>query len=179
MNDQVKLSETVFRDVSAADEKAIETLLLSVYPSKMEARLVHKLRHCGALILEQVAVSADGSILGHVAYSRVTNTTIGQNQASQVACLAPVSVRPDMQRQGVGTTLVKASLQKLAELNEDLVLVLGPPSYFPKFGFDPELAKLVRGPYAGAAFMALALTGSGARNLPIDVSLATPFEDFE
>lgn len=179
MTGDIKASDIFVRDVVAADEAAIQALLLDVYPSDMEARLVHKLRHCGALVLEQVAVAPDGSVLGHVAYSRVTNTTIGRNQASQIACLAPVSVLPGVQRQGVGSKIIETSLKRLAEQQEDLVLVLGPPSYFSKFGFDPQLAKKVRGPYVGAAFMAAPLTDAGARHLPVDVAFATPFEDFE
>jgi len=167
------------RDVTRADEAAVRDLLNAAFPSGMEARLVHALRHCGALVLEQVAVDADGTVLGHVAYSRVTPAAIGRGQGMQVACLAPVSVRPDRQHKGIGTTLTRVSLEKLKEIGEDLVLVLGPPSYFPRFGFDAELAKKVQGPYAGAAFMALALTDAGSRDLPIEVALATPFEEFE
>ncbi|MDN3721814.1 hypothetical protein QW131_28170 [Roseibium salinum] len=59
------------------------------------------------------------------------------------------------------------------------MLVLGPPTYYPRFGFDAALARKVQGPYAGDAFMALALTDAGERNLPIEVAFATPFEEFE
>lgn len=179
MSEQMTGSDLVIGELTPADEAAVRELLLAVYPSEMEARLVHKLRHCGALVLEQVAVDGRGAIVGHVAYSRVTNAAIGPGQAIQVACLAPVSVQPAVQRQGVGSSLIRDSLKRLSELDEDLVLVLGPPAYFPRFGFDPELAKKVHGPYAGAAFMALALTDAGNKNLPIEVAFATPFEEFE
>ncbi|XYK82517.1 MAG: GNAT family N-acetyltransferase [Labrenzia sp.] len=179
MNKDGTTSGITIRELTPADEKAVEALLLSVYPSDMEARLVHKLRHCGALVLEQVAAASDGAILGHIAFSRVTNTTIGANQAVQVACLAPVSIRADEQRKGIGSRLIGSSMERLGELQEDLVLVLGPPSYFPRFGFDAELAKKVHGPYAGAAFMAAPLTEAGSNNLPIEVTFATPFEEFE
>ena len=61
----------------------------------------------------------------------------------------------------------------------DLVLVLGPPSYYPRFGFDAGLARQVTAPYAGAAFQALALTPAARAALPIEVTFATPFEAFE
>jgi len=167
------------RDFAPADEGAVKDLITAAFPSGREARLVHTLRHCGALVLEQVAIDENGRIVGHVAYSRVTPAAIGPGQAMQIACLAPVSVRPEMQHKGVGTTLTRVSLEKLKECGEQLVLVLGPPAYFPRFGFDAELAKQVRGPYAGGAFMALALSDDCLRNLPIEVAFATPFEDFE
>lgn len=167
------------RDVAPQDETAVGNLLRSAFPSDSEARLVHKLRHCGALVLEQVAVQNDGAIVGHVAYSRVTPAAIGPGQGLQVACLAPVSVSPDHQKTGIGTALIEASLKRLTELGEDLVLVLGPPWFFPRFGFDPELARKVQGPYAGAAFMAMALSDAGSKDLPIEVAFATPFQEFE
>lgn len=179
MSDDTTAGDLTVRDVEARDEAAVRDLVAAAFPSDMEARLVEKLRHCGALVLEQVAVNADGTLLGHVAYSRVTPAAIGSGQGLQVACLAPVSVWPEKQRQGVGSALITASLEKLKALGEDLVLVLGPPSYYPRFGFDPVLARKVQGPYAGDAFMALALTEAGSRDLPIEVAFATPFEEFE
>ncbi|MEM8701874.1 MAG: N-acetyltransferase [Pseudomonadota bacterium] len=179
MSDDTHAGKLTFRDVEAQDETAVRKLVAAAFPSDMEARLVEKLRHCGALVLEQIAENADGKMLGHIAYSRVTPAAIGPGQGLQVACLAPVSVWPEEQRQGIGSALITASLQRLKELGEDLVLVLGPPSYYPRFGFDPVLARKVQGPYAGDAFMALALTEAGSRDLPIEVAFATPFEEFE
>lgn len=167
------------RNVTQADESEIRDLISAAFPSDREARLVNTLRHCGALVLEQVALDETKRIVGHVAYSRVTPAAIGAGQAMQIACLAPVSVLPDKQNKGIGTTLTRVSLEALKENGEDLVLVLGPPAFFPRFGFDAELAQKVQGPYAGAAFMALALTDAGTRDLPIEVAFATPFQEFE
>ena len=167
------------RDFAARDESAVQSLVTAAFPSDLEARLVDKLRHCGALVLEQVAVNREQEIVGHVAYSRVTPAAIGAGQALSVSCLAPVSVWPAQQHKGIGSTLIAESLKSLKERGEDLVLVLGPPSYYPRFGFDPALARQVKAPYAGDAFMALALTEAGRLDLPIEVAFATPFEEFE
>ncbi|WP_068416907.1 N-acetyltransferase [Labrenzia sp. OB1] len=179
MTNAAGTSNLTFRDVTPADESVVKDLLEAAFPSDMEARLVHKLRHCGALVLEQVAADGKDNVQGHVAYSRVTPAAIGRAQGLQVACLAPVAVWPDRQRTGIGSALITASLEKLKGMGEDLVLVLGYPGYYPRFGFDPVLARKVQGPYAGDAFMALALTEAGSRDLPIEVAFATPFEEFE
>jgi putative acetyltransferase len=179
MSDAVEAPDLTIRNVTPNDEIAVRDLVTAAFPSDMEARLVHTLRHCGALVLEQVAVDGTGKIVGHVAYSRVTPAAIGPGQGMQIACLAPVSVWPDRQKSGIGSALIRASLERLKDLGEDLVLVLGPPAYYPRFGFDPVLARKVRGPYAGDAFMALALTEAGSRDLPIEVAFATPFQEFE
>ncbi len=179
MSKTATAAKLTIRDVTSDDEAVVRDLVASAFPSDMEARLVHTLRHCGALVLEQVAVDGKGKVVGHVAYSRVTPAAIGPGQGLHVSCLAPVSVWPDRQRSGIGSALITASLEKLKGLGEDLVLVLGPPSYYPRFGFDPALARKVHGPYAGDAFMALALTDAGTGDLPIEVAFATPFEEFE
>ena len=179
MNAAIDASALEIRPVAPADEAVVKALVTAAFNQETEARLVHTLRHCGALVLEQVAVTPEGKMVGHVAYSRVTPAGVGAGQDLSIACLAPISVWPELQRQGIGSALISASLETMKDLGEDLVLVLGPPAYYPRFGFDADLAKKVQGPYAGAAFMALALTDAGRRDLPVEVSFATPFEEFE
>ncbi|MCC4244343.1 GNAT family N-acetyltransferase [Stappia indica] len=169
--------EPAIRPATPADEADISLVTASAFGQEGEARLVDELRSCGALVLELVAVDRDGRIVGHVAFSRVTGAGAGHRLA--ISCLAPVSVSPDRQRGGVGSALIRAGITALREQGEDLVLVLGPPAYYPRFGFDAELAKKVAAPYAGAAFQALALTEAARAALPIEVTFATPFEAFE
>ncbi|WP_349359378.1 N-acetyltransferase [Stappia sp.] len=171
------LPEPVIRPVAEGDAGAIALLLAAAFGQDTEARLVAELRGCGALVMERVAVDPDGTIDGYVAFSRVTGA--GPAHRLAISCLAPVAVRPDRQRTGIATMLLEASLRELADRDEDLVLVLGPPAFFPRFGFDAELAKKVRAPYAGAFFQALALTDAARAALPIEVSFATPFQAFD
>lgn len=109
MTQAAEAAGLAIRNVTSDDEASVRELVTAAFPSDMEARLVHTLRHCGALVLEQVAVDADGRIVGHIAYSRVTPAAIGPGQGMQVVCLAPVSVWPDLQKTGIGSALIKAS----------------------------------------------------------------------
>jgi len=179
MSDHFEPEKLIVRAVEPADELGVRELVTAAFDQSTEAGLVHKLRHCGALVLELVAVTDRGRILGHVAFSRVTPTNIGAGQELKISCLAPVSVWPEFQRQGIGSRVIRAGLDQLKDLGEDLVLVLGPPAYFPRFGFDPALAREVRAPYAGDAFQAVALTDAVEADLPIEVAFATPFQEFE
>lgn len=169
--------EPEIRPATPADEADIAMVIATAFGQEGEARLVNELRSCGALVLEQVAVDRDGRVVGHIAFSRVTGAGAGHRLA--ISCLAPISVSPDRQRGGIGAVLIRAGIDALREAGEDLVLVLGPPAYYPRFGFDAELAKKVAGPYAGAAFQALALSEAAVSALPIEVTFATPFEAFE
>lgn len=179
MSDGIDATKLIVRPFAAADEMGVKELVTAAFGQDTEAGLVHRLRHCGALVLELVATTAHGRLLGHVAFSRVSTTDVGPGRDLIICCMAPVSVWPEFQRQGIGSLLIETGLEKLKEQGEDLVLVLGPPSYYPRFGFDPVLAQKVKAPYAGDAFMAKALTEAGQNDLPVEVSLATPFEEFE
>ncbi len=169
--------EPAIRAVTPGDHDAVSTLITAAFGQDAEARLVRDLRSCGALVLERLAEERDGRIVGHVAFSRVTGN--GQAHRLAISCMAPVSVSPDRQRSGIGSALIRAGIGALRDAGEDLVLVLGPPDYYPRFGFDAELAKKVAAPYAGAAFQALALHDVAAAAMPIEVTFATPFQAFE
>jgi putative acetyltransferase len=169
--------EPVIRSVAGADHADISMLLAAAFGQDAEARLVTQLRACGALVLERVSVDPDGTLEGYVAFSRVTGAGAAHRLA--ISCLAPVAVRPDRQRSGVGTQLIEAALEELRGEGEDLVLVLGPPSYYPRFGFDAGLAAKVAAPFAGTAFQALALSEAAPAAMPIEVDFATPFQAFD
>lgn len=110
-----------------------------------EAPLIDWLRACPAWIppLSLVALGLDGEITGHVVCSRGTvrpgNTVCPGNtvEAAPVLALGPLSVRPDQQRKGVGKALMHAVLGAADALGEPMVVLLGHPAYYPKFGFRP------------------------------------------
>jgi putative acetyltransferase len=52
---------------------------------------------------------------------------------------------------------VRRGLELCRERGKSIVVVLGHPAYYPRFGFSAELAKNLRGPYSGNAWMALEL----------------------
>ena len=52
--------------------------------------------------------------------------------------LAPLAVKPEYQRQGIGGMLIKAGIEKLQEKGSNLVFVLGHKEYYPKYGFIPD-----------------------------------------
>jgi putative acetyltransferase len=51
--------------------------------------------------------------------------------------LGPMSVLPANQRRGVGAKLIREAIRRADERGEPLVLVLGHPWYYPRFGFRP------------------------------------------
>jgi putative acetyltransferase len=96
-----------------------------------EALLVDWLRAGTAWMPELSLVVTDpgGDVIGHVVCTR------GAVGHAPALALGPLSVRPDRQRQGVGTALMHAVLGAADALGEPLVALLGSTAYYPRFGF--------------------------------------------
>src|SRR3546814_15168412 len=71
------------------------------------------------------------------------------------AGLAPVSVAPASQGQGIGDALIRAGIDALREQGIAISFVLGHETYYPRFGYSPELAARFASPFAGPHLMAM------------------------
>ena len=72
--------------------------------------------------------------------------------------LAPMAVLPELQRQGIGSALVKKGLEACRQQGHRVVVVLGHAHFYPRFGFSPKLAAHLESPFSGSdSFMALEL----------------------
>ena len=119
------------RDERAGDEDAIRRVRLDAFGGGLEARLVDLLRERGKAIVSLVAVEA-GDVVGHVLFTRVTID--GAEDASALG-LAPVGVLPELQRTGIGSNLIRDGLRRCATAGYDLVVLVGAPAYYTRFGF--------------------------------------------
>lgn len=137
------------------DATAIGDVLRSAFPTDQEARLVDRLRRRHRLLISLVA-EVDGIIAGHIALSAVKIEGTTKNSAG--VGLAPLSVRPELQRRGIGAQLVRKGLAACEGTGVGLVVVLGAPEYYQRFGFrNAGLFRLQNEYGAGDAFMALEL----------------------
>jgi putative acetyltransferase len=134
---------------------AIADLNRGAFGSEGEGMLIARLRHDGLVLVDRVALDA-GEVVGHILFSRLAVEIDGR--AVRSAALAPMAVRPDRQRQGIGSRLVQDGLAELRPIGCEAVIVLGHPTYYPRFGFSPALAEKLNAPFRGKAFMVLELT---------------------
>ena len=95
----------------------------------------------------------DGAIVGHVMLTRME---MGEYRPFQ---LSPLSVAPSHQNRGIGSALTREALRLADEGREPLVLVLGHPTYYPRFGFEAAAPLGLDAPRDfGDAWMAVKLT---------------------
>jgi len=142
------------RRAAPDDRDAIYALHAAAFPTPAEARLVVALEEDGDAILALVA-DAGGAVIGHVLFSRMAATAGARTLSA--AALAPVAVAAARRYRGVGTALIDAGLGMLVEEGVDYVFVVGDADYYESFGFDPAVGARFASPYAGPAWMGLAL----------------------
>lgn len=159
----------MIRYARPADRPAIAEVVEAAFGQSDEARLVERLRASGDALFELVSDDG-GDVNGHILFSR-----LWADRQHLYAALAPLAVRPGLQRAGVGSALVRASLDSAREFGAHGIIVLGHPAYYPRFGFSADAAAQVRSVYAGGpGFMALALE-PGAFDAPLSVSYPDAF----
>ncbi|MFF5700991.1 methyltransferase domain-containing protein [Streptomyces sp. NPDC012794] len=147
------------RPETAADSMAVRAVNLAAFGTPLEADLVDALRaDPGAWLpgLSYVAEGPDGSVAAHALLTRCAVDGV------PALALAPVAADPAVQRSGAGGAVVRALLAAARERGEALVLVLGHPSYYPRFGFVPASRFGIRAPFEvpDEAMMALVLDDS-------------------
>ncbi|WP_432068563.1 GNAT family N-acetyltransferase [Streptomyces sp. C10-9-1] len=142
-----------------ADAAAVHALHAAAFPTEDEARLVDALRRDpGAWLpgLSYVAEAPDRSVAAH---ALLTRCRVGETPA---LALAPVATDPARQGRGAGTAVIRAVLEAARARGERLVVVLGHPDYYPRFGFVRASAYGIRTSFEvpDEALMALVLDGS-------------------
>jgi putative acetyltransferase len=120
------------RDERVGDEDAIRRLHREAFGGDFEVRLVELLRERGKAIVSLVAVEA-GDVVGHVLFSPVT---VDGSQAPRALGLAPVGVLPAFQGRGIGSSLIREGLRLSVSASYDVVVLIGAPGYYTRFGFQ-------------------------------------------
>ena len=155
-----------------AEQTAIRSVNEAAFGGSDEADLVDDLRHGGHVLLSLVAECGQ-RLVGHIMFSRMWVET-ASTRIPAVA-LAPVAVLPEFQRKGIGGRLIEHGLALLKMQGEQIVIVLGHPAYYPRFGFSTAKAALLESPFPREAFMALEISGAALAGVRGRVIYPPPF----
>lgn len=136
MPNDVPSKSVAIRPEEPRDVAAIFRVNAAAFPTDMEAKLVDRLRAAGLATISLVAEVA-GEIVGHVLFSPVTVAEQADLNGAPFLGLAPVAVLPQWQKRGIGGMLIRAGLAACRDRNAAIVVVLGEPEYYGRFGFVP------------------------------------------
>ena len=150
------------RPEQPGDTAVVSAVHTEAFGRPAEARIVERLRQAAGFYLGLVATDGD-QIVGHILFTPVTLRS--DRSSDFVLALAPMAVRPAWQRRGIGGALVRAGLEACRKARHDVVLVVGHPAFYPRFGFVPArpLGLSAEPALPDAAFMVAELTPGALR----------------
>lgn len=120
------------RHEQIGDAEQIRLVNTGAFGQTAEADIVDALRKtCPAG--KSFVAEVEGKIVGHILFTPV----VIESNAKEIwgMGLAPLSVLPEFQRQGIGSLLIQAGLDEMRKTQQPFVIVLGHPEYYPRFGF--------------------------------------------
>lgn len=132
------IADAIVRSESAADHAAIAEVIEAAFGQADESRLVNALRGVAGFdaALSLVAVRAS-RIVGHILFSPIHIERPDQARRVDALALAPLAVRPECQRQGIGALLAVRGLEVCRRIGPPRVIVVGDRGYYERFGFRP------------------------------------------
>jgi len=130
-----------------------------------EGELVKKLRKTSSFISElSLVAKIEGAVVGHILFYPIRIKKHG-GECNSLA-LAPMSIHPDYQKKGIGSTLVRKGLATAKRLGFHSVVVLGHSTYYPRFGFKPAKGWGIDPPFEvpDDVFFAIELVKNGLKD---------------
>jgi len=126
------------RNAFESDKQAISDVVIAAFGDvqghEIADLIADLLDDQSAQPLLSLVATVDDNVVGHILF---TSAQIKHSQHMvSSAILAPLSVHPEYQSQGIGGRLIKEGLKQLKAGGVELVFVLGHPGYYPKYGFS-------------------------------------------
>lgn len=121
------------RPEESGDAAGIRAVHEQAFDTAGEADLVDKLRETCPERISLVAV-VDNLVVGHILFTPAR--TYAGTETIKGMGLAPVAVLPSYHSQGIGAALIRRGLEIVQAAHYPFAIVLGHPSYYPRFGFE-------------------------------------------
>ena len=168
--------QVTVREEVQTDLDEIRTVITSAFGQTAEADLVDALRDQGDEVLSMVAVTETGAVVGHILFSRIS--IVSSHNRIDALALAPMAVLPKHQREGIGSQLVCTGIDQCKALSERIIIVVGHPEYYPRFGFSSTAAKTITAPFdvPANAWMAMELAPGALQGVAGKVEYPPAFQ---
>jgi predicted N-acetyltransferase YhbS len=131
----MQIRKTTKEDFPVTENITRESFWNVYKPGCDEHLVLHNLRTRDSYIAELDLVAMQHNrIVGHIILTRAKVIDL-QNSEHEVLCVGPLSVMPDFQKQGIGSTLMENSITIAKELGFSGMILFGNPDYYHRFGF--------------------------------------------
>jgi putative acetyltransferase len=128
--------ESIIRQETLKDYEQITMVNDLAFKQPNEGLMISALRKNKKFIPRlSLVTEIDSKVVGHILFFPLN--IISGEKSFEVLSLAPMAVLPEYQNKGIGKKLVTEGLKKSKEMGYKAVVVLGHPTYYPKFGFEP------------------------------------------
>ena len=158
----------IIRKSLPTDFDDIAHCVFTAFDNEGEVALVNQLRADNDVVIELVAEEA-GSIVGHVV---VSNLTLRPDLDLRCGGVAPLSVMPTHQSEGIGSRLMEAVIERSRTVELDALFLLGDPKYYGRFGFE---VTDISSDYPAEFFQAFELTAQCLNNVSAKANYANAF----
>jgi putative acetyltransferase len=132
--------DLTIRNENESDYRIVEELTREAFwnvhvPGCVEHFILHNLRKSADFIPElDFVAEKEGQIVGNIVYSQ---GILKQEQGKQtkVISFGPVSVLPELQKQGIGSDLINHTIKVAKKIGYPAIFIYGDPRYYSRFGF--------------------------------------------
>ncbi len=131
------------RQETPKDYRIVEELVEAAFAGhafsdQTEHFLVAKLRKSETAFVPELSLVAEleGEIVGHILFTKVVIENKETGASFPSLTLAPVSVKPGFQRQGVGGQLIEYAHEIARKMGFQSAVLLGHADYYPRFGYE-------------------------------------------
>jgi putative acetyltransferase len=137
----IKMKEDIhIREARKSDFDDVMRVEKEAFGYEKEAILVSELLEdkSAAPVLSLLAFKNNEAV-GHILF---TKATLDGRTAPLIYLLAPLAIKPQHQKQGIGGMLINEGVKKLKEIGAEMIFVLGHESYYPKYGFKQNAGSM-------------------------------------
>lgn len=172
--------QITIRQETKGDFKEVFEVNHIAFGQDNEAKLVDALRNNPTVFVPElslVATDNNNKIVGHILFTKI-NIKNDKGNINESLGLAPMAVKPELQKSGIGGQLIRKGLEVSKDLGFTSVIVLGHEHYYPKFGFEPANKWDIKAPFdvPATVFMAIELVKGGLKNISGTVNYPKEFE---
>ena len=105
------------------------------YPGCDEHFVAHRLRLAASFVPELDLVALRGDrVVGNIMFTRA-KVVEESGKEHEILTFGPVSVWPELQKQGIGGALIRHAMAKAAGMGFVGIAIYGNPDYYQRFGF--------------------------------------------